>query len=172
MSTSQNPELTLLADDPRFDVQIERVLDAAFGPGRFSKVSERVREFATLDRALSRVALNGSSVIGCCRIYRISIGAKPALFLGPLAVAPDAQGAGLGQELVGATLRACDSASVDAIIVVGQPWMFAPFGFSEIPRDRVVMPGPVEARRFQWRALRDGGLEGLSGAVRAPHAAS
>ena len=58
------------------------------------------------------------------------------------------------------------------VIVVGQPWMFVPFGFTEVPQGRVVMPGPTEARRFQWRALRAGGLDGLTGAVRAPRAAN
>ncbi len=166
------PSPVLVPDDPRFDAPLEAVLDAAFGPGRFSKVSERVREFAALDRTLSRVALIDGAVAGCCRIYRIDIGATPALFLGPLAVAPQAQGAGLGQELVGASLKACETSGVGAVIVVGQPWMFAPFGFSEIPRDRVTMPGPVENRRFQWRALAAGGIDALAGAVTAPHAAS
>lgn len=166
------PSPVLVADDPRFDAPLELVLDAAFGPGRFSKVSERVREFAVHDRALSRIALIDGAVAGCCRIYRIGIGGTPALFLGPLAVSPQAQGAGLGQELVGASLKACETSGVGAVIVVGQPWMFAPFGFSEIPRDRVTMPGPVENRRFQWRALAAGGLETLSGAVTAPRAAS
>ena len=172
MSTSHSSRFLLVADDPRFDDAVENVLDAAFGPGRFSKVSERVREFAALDRGLSRVALKGSDITGCCRIYRISIGATPALFLGPLAVAPQTQGAGLGQALIDETLRACEGSGVGVVIVVGQPRMFAPFGFTEIPRDRVVMPGPVEARRFQWRALREGGLGAISGAVRAPRAAS
>ncbi|KAF0174244.1 MAG: N-acetyltransferase [Hyphomonadaceae bacterium] len=172
MSIPPVTEYALVADNPRFDSDIERVLDAAFGPGRFSKVSERVREFAALDRELSRVALKGCEVVGCCRIYRVLIGATPALFLGPLAVSPATQGAGLGQDLVGASLRACEASGVGAVIVVGQPRMFAPFGFTEVPRDRIAMPGPVEARRFQWRALRDGGLDGLAGAVRAPRAAS
>ncbi|MBL8560621.1 MAG: N-acetyltransferase [Hyphomonadaceae bacterium] len=166
------PSPVLVPDDPRFDASLEHVLNSAFGPGRFSKVSERVREFATLDRTLSRVALIDGVVSGCCRIYRIDIGQTPALFLGPLAVAPDAQGAGLGQELVGASLKASETSGLGAVIVVGQPWMFAPFGFSEIPRDRVTMPGPVENRRFQWRALAANGLENLAGAVRAPRAAS
>lgn len=162
----------LVPDDPRFDAPLETVLDAAFGPGRFSKVSERVREFSTLDRALSRVALSGETIKGCCRIYRIRIGETPALFLGPLAVAPSAQGAGLGQELVGASLAACDASGFGGVIVVGQPWMFEPFGFTRIPDGRVIMPGPTEARRFQWRALKEGGLDALAGAVRAPRAAS
>jgi predicted N-acetyltransferase YhbS len=172
VSNPKDFQLTLVADDPRYDAAVENVLDAAFGPGRFSKVSERVREFAFLDRALSRVALRGGDVAGCCRIYRISIGSTPALFLGPLAVSPSAQGAGLGQELVKASMLACETSGFGAVIVVGQPWMFAPFRFTEIPRDRVMMPGPVEARRFQWSALREGGLDGLAGVVRAPRAAS
>lgn len=159
-------------DDPRFDAPLETVLDAAFGPGRFSKVSERVREFSILDRALSRVAVKDGAVLGCCRIYRINIGETPALFLGPLAVSPAAQGAGLGQELVGASLAACEASGVGGVIVVGQPWMFEPFGFTRIPDGRVIMPGPTEARRFQWRALKGRGLENLAGAVRAPRAAS
>lgn len=162
----------LVPDDPRFDAALEHVLDAAFGPGRFSKVSERVREFSVLDRALSRIALKDGAVTGCCRLYRIRIGETPALFLGPLAVAPSAQGAGLGQELVGASIAACEASGVGGVIVVGQPWMFEPFGFTRIPEGRVVMPGPTEARRFQWRALKAGGLDDLAGAVRAPRAAS
>jgi predicted N-acetyltransferase YhbS len=162
----------LVPDDLRFDAPLETVLDAAFGPGRFSKVSERVREFSTLDRALSRVAVKDGAPIGCCRIYRIRIGETPALFLGPLAVAPDAQGAGLGQALVAASLEACEASGLGGVIVVGQPWMFEPFGFTRVPDGRVIMPGPTEARRFQWRALKNGGLEKLEGAVRAPRAAS
>lgn len=169
---SNSSDFSLVPDDPCFDATVEHVLNAAFGPGRFSKVSERVREFALLDRALSRIAVKGDVAVGCCRIYRISIGATPALFLGPLAVSPDAQGAGLGQALVGASLEACDVSGVGGVIVVGQPWMFVPFGFTEVPRDRVIMPGPTEARRFQWRALKDGGLDGLAGAVKAPRAAN
>jgi len=166
------PSCVLLPDDPRFDASLGHLLDAAFGPGRFAKVSERVREFAVLDRALSRLALIDGEVAGCCRIYRINVGATPALFLGPLAVAPNAQGAGLGQDLVGASLNASETSGCGGVIVVGQPWMFAPFGFSEVPRDRVIMPGPVENRRFQWRALAAGGLENLAGRVTAPRAAS
>ena len=164
--------MTIVPDNAAFDVALERVLTAAFGPGRFAKVSERVREFAVLDRVLSRVALRGADVLGCCRIYRINVGDAPALFLGPLAVAPDAQGERLGGALVQASLEACANADAQGVIVVGQPRMFAPFGFAEIPKDRVRLPGPVEARRLQWLPLRDGGLDGLNGAVRAPRVAS
>jgi predicted N-acetyltransferase YhbS len=35
---------TIVAEKPEHDAAIERVLDRAFGPGRFAKTSERVRE--------------------------------------------------------------------------------------------------------------------------------
>lgn len=162
----------IVPDDPAYDAALERVLTAAFGPGRFAKVSERVREFAPLDRTLSRVALRDGAPIGCCRIYRVALGATSMLFLGPLAVAPDAQGERLGGLLVGASLEACERAAAKGVIVVGQPRMFAPFGFAEVPRARVTLPGPVEARRLQWRALGGADLSAIGGAVSAPHAAS
>jgi predicted N-acetyltransferase YhbS len=163
--------LRIVEDDAAFDAPLERALTDAFGPGRFAKVSERVRESAVLDRALSRVALDGDAVLGCCRIYRIDIGGAPALFLGPLAVARASQGSGVGVALVEAALAACDATDAAAILVVGQPAMFARFGFVEIPRDRVTLPGPVEARRFQWRAVGGRTLD-VEGAVSAPRAAS
>lgn len=162
----------IVADDAAYDAALERVLTAAFGPGRFAKVSERVRERAVLDRTLSRVALEDGAPVGCCRIHRVAVGGTPALFLGPLAVAPSAQGARLGKQLVAAALDACDATDARAIIVVGQPYMFTPFGFTQIPQERVTLPGPVEARRFQWRALGGRSLDGVEGAVSAPRAAS
>jgi predicted N-acetyltransferase YhbS len=164
--------IALVPDDPAHDAALERMLTAAFGPGRFAKVSERVREFATLDRSLSRLAVRDGAVVGCCRIYRVALGDAPALFLGPLAVSPDAQGARLGGALVAAALEACERAGPSAILVVGQPRMFAPFGFIEAPKGRVLMPGPTEARRLQWRALGGADLGACGGRVSAPRAAS
>lgn len=164
--------ITIVPDDAAYDAALERMLTAAFGPGRFAKVSERVREAAPLDRALSRVALSGDTPIGCCRIHRIRLDATPMLFLGPLAVAPQSQGARLGGVLVAASLEACEATDAQGVIVVGQPRMFVPFGFVEVPQGRVKLPGPVEPRRLQWRALRGADLGALSGAVSAPRAAS
>ena len=164
--------IKIVPDAPAFDADLEIVLTAAFGPGRFAKVSERVREFAVLDRVVSRVALAHEAVVGCCRLYRIAVGGAPALFLGPLAVAPRAQGERLGFALVEAALAACAGDAALGVLVVGQPYMFTPFGFTEIPKDRVRLPGPVEARRFQWLGLQPGALDTLAGAVTAPRAAS
>lgn len=163
----------LVAEAPAHAQAIERVLDRAFGPGRFAKPSEHVRAFAPPLAALSRVAVAGTSVIGVCRISEIAIGDAPAFFLGPLAVDPDNQHAGLGHLLMKAVIEACAAdGRAGAIVLMGEPSFFSTLGFTQIPQGRVLMPTPVEARRLQWLELRDGACDALSGAVSRPRAAS
>lgn len=144
---------------------IERVLDRAFGPGRFAKPSERVREFARHNMAVSRVARLEGAVVGCCRIYDVSIGETPALFLGPLAVDPAAQHHGLGHRLVRETLSACAAGGGRVVFLMGEPSFFSVLGFKQIPDGRVAMPVPSEQRRLQWIALAHGALDAVSGTV-------
>jgi predicted N-acetyltransferase YhbS len=144
---------------------VERVLDRAFGPGRFAKPSERVREFARPAPALSRVAVLDGKVCGACRIYEICIGDAPALFLGPLGVDPDAQHHGLGHQLVSEALNACAAAGGRVVVLMGEPRFFSPLGFTQIPQGRVIMPTPVEARRLQWIGLAAGALDQIAGAI-------
>lgn len=159
-------------EHPVHAAAIERVLDAAFGPGRFAKVSERVREGARLDYARSRVALSGGKLIGCCRMWPAQVGLGRAFFLGPLAIDPRLQRSGLGAQLVEATLAAARGTEFDGVVLVGRPQFFSRFGFTQIPDGRVTLPGPVEPARLQWLALRPGGLERLAGALIAFRAAS
>lgn len=161
----------LIAEQAAHAPAVERVLDRAFGPGRFAKPSERVREFARHAFDLSRVAINDGDVVGVCRIYDIAVGGAPALFLGPLAVDPDAQHGGLGHALVAAAIEACSITDGQAIVLMGEPSFFSVLGFTQIPPGRVLMPGPAEARRLQWLALREGALEALSGTISRPRAA-
>jgi predicted N-acetyltransferase YhbS len=147
---------------------IERVLDRAFGPGRFAKISERVREFAAHAPALSRVVMADGALVGVCRIFHINIGETPALFLGPLAVDPAAQHGGIGHALVSDTLAACRADnSARPVLLMGQPAFFNVLGFTQAPNS-VVMPGPIEARRLLWLGLKDGALDGVAGAVSPP----
>lgn len=162
---------TYAAERPEHAAEIERVLDRAFGPGRFVKTSERVRERgAVLEPALSRVALDGDGAVkGVCRISRIDVGGTPAYFLGPLAVDPGAQHHGLGATLTREAVNACRaSRGAGAVVLVGAEAFFRPFGFAVVPQGRVLMPGPFDARRLLWLELRPGGLDGVTGMIRAP----
>ena len=160
---------TLTAERPEHHDAIERVLSRAFGPGRYAKTSERVRERgAVLEPALTRVALNDDGeVAGVCRIWRIEAGA-PAYFLGPLAVDPSEQAVGLGARLVQEAVAACRAGGGNGIIVVGAERFFRAHGFMLVPPDRLSMPGPVDRARFLWLALRPGGLDKVEGEIGAP----
>lgn len=160
---------TLIAEKPEHAEQIELVLDRAFGPGRFAKTSERVRERgAVFEPGLSRIALNDAGdVVGVCRIWRAEAG-QPVYFLGPLAVDPGAQSAGLGLALVQACVGACRTVGGGAIVLVGAEKFFAPAGFTRVPDGRVTLPGPTDPTRLLWQALRPGGLDKIEGELSAP----
>lgn len=158
----------LIAERGEHAAALEGVLDRAFGPGRHAKTSERVRERgAAFAPELSRVAIDADgAAIGCCRIWRVRIGDAPHLFLGPLAVDPARQHAGLGAALVRAATAACDAAEPDcAVLLVGAPAFFLPLGFSVVPKDCVTLPGPVDPARLLWRAPNAALLEQIAGAV-------
>ena len=77
----------------------EALLDVSYGPVRFSKTSERLRQGRLPD--LSFVATSGRRLVGTVRLWEVSAGpGRPALLLGPLAVAPDCRKRGVGSALV------------------------------------------------------------------------
>jgi predicted N-acetyltransferase YhbS len=159
----------LIAEKLECAAAIEGVLDRAFGPGRHAKTSERVRERgARLEPSLSRVALDDKGdVVGVCRIWSINVGA-PVFFLGPLAVDPGAQQAGLGLQMVRDAVAACRAKGGNGVLLVGAERFFRPVGFSVVPKDRIQMPGPVDPARLLWLDLRPGGLDKVQGELSAP----
>jgi predicted N-acetyltransferase YhbS len=160
----------LTAEKPEHADAIERVLARAFGPGRYAKTSERVRERgAVLEPALTRVALNDSGeIVGVCRIWRVEAGDTSLLFLGPLAVDPSEQAAGLGLALVHDAVAACRASGGNGIVLVGAERFFRAVGFTLVPPGKLFMPGPVDPARFLWLELRPGGLDKVHGELRAP----
>lgn len=162
--------LTLTAEKREHAVAIERVLARAFGPGRYAKTSERVREHgAILEPMLTRVAVNdGGDVVGVCRIWRVEAADVSIFFLGPLAVDPSEQAAGLGLSLVRDAVAACRAGGGNGIVLVGAERFFRAVGFTPVPLGKLTMPGPVDPARFLWLELRPGGLDKVHGALSAP----
>jgi predicted N-acetyltransferase YhbS len=165
-AAAQAPTLKLEQDQD--GAAIEVLLDHAFGPGRFTKVSERVREIAEFRQDLSFCAWDGVRLVGCVRMTRIAIGGTEAVFLGPLAVEADVRKFGTGGALVQAACDAAQKAGFARVLLVGDEPYFSRFGFSAAPARDVRLPGPVDQRRVLVRALREGGADGLSGLVMAP----
>ncbi len=143
---------------------VAALIAAAFGPGRFAKAAERLREGRTPDMALSFVAWDGERLAGSVRLWSVTVGREHCIFLGPIAVDPAWRSRGLGEALVEAACVAATEAGWRAVLLVGDAPYFGRMGFEAAPG--AVMPGPVDRRRVLARALAPGGFDGLAGPVR------
>jgi len=153
---------------PEDDAQIAAVVEGAFGPGRYAKAAERLREGNTHRADLSFVAEAGGRLVGTVRLWPVHVGDRPLVLLGPIAVDHAHRKGGLGQALVERACEAAKAAGFEAVMLVGDgPW-FERTGFSSAPGAAIVLPGPVDQRRVLVKALSPGGADGLSGAAR-PH---
>jgi predicted N-acetyltransferase YhbS len=145
--------------------RVDALIDQAFGPGRFVKTAERLREASTQRMELSICAWSGEVLLGAVRLWSIRIGDTPALFLGPIEVRPDHRRQGLAAAL---TEQACEAGRREGeqiVLLVGDLPIFASQGFEPIPPGRVILPGPVDLRRVLWRGLVPGALELAGGPV-------
>lgn len=144
----------LLPDAAIYDVAAEALYALAFGPGRHVKAAARLREGHRCCRDVSFVALAGGQLIGACRLWPlVTDQGQEALFLGPIAVAPDQQGQGLGGKLVEACLEASDRLTRLPVILVGDLAFFDSFGFQPVPKGRLILPGPADPNRLLWRQV-------------------
>ncbi|MBO0663282.1 N-acetyltransferase [Jiella sp. MQZ9-1] len=160
-------DVRFLPERPDHDAAIELIADEAFGPGRFARAAERVREMAPHDRELSFVAEHEAEIIGSVRLTPILVGAAPSLLLGPLAVRPAYKNRGAGKALMRLSAEAAKAKSERSIILVGDPPYYEPLGYYPLPPGTIAMPGPVDPRRLLGLELVAGGLDGVAGAIRA-----
>jgi predicted N-acetyltransferase YhbS len=152
---SSRPALAFTHETPQDQDAVEALLDHAFGPGRYVKSSERVREFADFAPELSFLAWNDGQLAGVVRLWRVKVGGTEVCFLGPLAVDAEARSEGLGGLLVERACEAARHAGEAAVLLVGDEPYFARFDFAAGPAKGVRMPGPVDQRRVLVRAFRD-----------------
>ncbi len=145
---------------------IEPLLDRTFGFDRQRKTVYRLRRGVAPVGKLRFVALAGDSgLLGSLRFWPVRIGAAHAILLGPLAVEPALQGAGIGRALVGHGLARAKRAGARLCAVVGEPAYYAPFGFRNASAAGLILPGPVEPERFQVLEIVPGALAGVTGLI-------
>lgn len=149
----------VVVETPLDAAGIEAVVAAAFGPGRFAKTAERLREGST--PAAGFVAHDDiGRVIGSVRLWPVVVGETPALFLGPIAVEAVSRSEGLGADLVAACIDHARTLGVGGVLLVGDAAYFERFGFTAAPD--AVLPGPVDMRRVLWLTA---GVDTVSGRV-------
>lgn len=166
LQSTPAPDAPSLAPERPQDAALaDALIDKAFGPGRFTKVSERVREFADFAPELSFCAWRGDRLVGVVRQWRVRAGETPIVFLGPLAVEADERSGGVGGLLVEQAGAAARAAGEHAIVLVGDEPYFARFGFSAACARNVELPSPVDRNRVLGVAFTPEG-ERLEGPVR------
>ena len=165
LSILQDLDLVFEAEHPTHAETIEALNAEAFGPGRFTRAAERVRERSPHDPALSRVAILRGEVVGSVRMTPVRIGDRRVLMLGPLAVRPAFKKRGIGRMLLALAAEAAAGAGETAIFLVGDRAYYMPLGYRSLPVGSVRMPGPVDEARILGLELVPGALEALRGEV-------
>lgn len=112
----------------------------------------------------SLVAVDGGEIIGHVLGTRASVGSSPALGLGPISVAPDRQGQGIGSALMSALLDAAEARGEALVGLLGDPGFYARFDFVPASMTAVTSPDPEWGDYFQIRTLAN--YEGESGEFR------
>jgi predicted N-acetyltransferase YhbS len=158
-----------IRQETTFDVAArEALLDAAFGEARFTKTSQRLREDRLPADGLSFVACSGGQLIGTVRLWDISAGpGRPALLLGPLAVAAHARNRGIGAALTRHALAEACGLGHAAVLLVGDAPYYGRFGFSEEKTGALWLPGPYERHRLLAYEIEPGALDKARGLVNA-----
>ena len=157
--------IAVVRETPADAVPIERLVERAFGPGRFARTAYRLRETAVPDPDLCFVARITTLLVGSNRMTPVRVGAAPALLLGPLTVDPAFQGRGIARALVSISLDAAAAAGPRLVILVGDEPYYRQFEFKRVPPGRLTMPGPVDPVRLLYRELVPGAFATLLGAV-------
>ncbi|WP_179378933.1 GNAT family N-acetyltransferase [Jannaschia marina] len=112
---------------------IRALTEAAFAPMTFSdgdeqEVIDRLR--ADGDLTLSLVAEDAGAVAGHVAFSPVTLGVPGEWFaLGPIAVWPERQGAGLGRHLIEAGLDALRARNAAGCVLTGNPALYGRFGF-------------------------------------------
>lgn len=166
LAPASRPEIVYLTEDPTHDPAILLINEEAFGPGRFARAAERVREQGPHERSLSFIAADRGEVIGSVRLTPIAVGGREGHLLGPLAVRPSHKNLGIGRELVRLSVAAARRAGSGFVLLVGDRDYYGPLGFSPVAPDSVVLPGPVDPRRILVAGKGEDVAAGLEGMVR------
>jgi predicted N-acetyltransferase YhbS len=165
------PAVSYEIERPEHGAAVEALYDEVFGPGRFAKTAERLREGNTAIADACLVAFDDEGLVGAVRMWPIRVGASgEAALLGPLAVAERRRGNGVAFRLMEQAIAACQARGMAAVILVGDESYYQRAGFAKTRRGQFQLPGPVDPDRVLMLGL-DPRAADLKGALSVPRAA-
>ena len=140
----------------------------AFGPGRFGRAAYRIREGVAPVSSLALTAWLDNRLVGGIRFTAVIVGEeRSALLLGPLVVDPVHKDKGYGKALVAEGLSRALRQGFHLVLLVGDMPYYGRFGFVQVPRGQITLPGPVDPRRLLSLELHPGAVAGAIGLVQA-----
>jgi predicted N-acetyltransferase YhbS len=149
---------TLIPLDNVDSALIEALLDRAFEPERRQRTAYKLREGVDWLPGLSFAAIDAEdNLVGTIQCWPVALtdpaGRRhPLILVGPVAVLPEAQGAGYGKALMTATIGALDPRAPLPQVMIGDPEYYGRFwGFSAEHTGGWTLPGPWEPRRLLVR---------------------
>ena len=155
-TASTIPPYTISLDATEHAAAVEALYDDVFGPGRFAKTAERLREGNKPIADASLVAVDSEGLTGVVRVWPVKVGETGrAAFLGPIAVAERRRGNGVAFKLMERAIGVCREQGYAAVILVGDYEYYERFGFHPAGDGRFQLPGPVDQKRVLIRDLSD-----------------
>ncbi|MEZ5939500.1 MAG: N-acetyltransferase [Hyphomonadaceae bacterium] len=161
---------TILQESPEHAADVEALYDDVFGPGRFAKTVERLREGNAPIPEACLVAVDDKGLTGVVRLWPVTVGdGGRAALLGPLAVAARRRGNGVAFKLMEQAIAVCAEQGYPAVVLVGDESYYTRAGFRRSEPGRFALPGPVDPKRVLVRELSAEGA-GLNGLLSVPRA--
>jgi len=138
--------------------EILSIHKAAFGEEQGAEIANLVDDLLEDETALPRlslVAIDGERMVGHILYTSVSIaGAKESLsarILAPLAVRPESQKQGIGQELINEGLNRLKASGVNLVFVLGDPGYYTRCRFIPAGEKGFCAPYPIpEAHAAAW----------------------
>jgi predicted N-acetyltransferase YhbS len=147
------PLVEIDAEQPGDAAVVDALVAQAFGPGRYAKTAERLREGSSPIPGLSLVAREDGQVVGTVRLWPVEAAGVRLAFLGPIAVDSGRRSEGLGAALVEQACAAAKTLGWPGVLLVGDEPYFGRFGFKRV---KAALPGPVNPARVLLLELQPG----------------
>lgn len=157
----------MLTQEAADDVaDIETLMDKAFGPGRQTRTVFRFRDGRAPLTEFGFTARLDGRMVASIRFWPVVLpGGTTVPLLGPLAVEPEIRGLGIGRALVRKGLDAVRESGAPAVLIIGDPGYYAPFGFSVDPVQALDMGGPLAPLTLMGIEFAEATLNAESGTV-------
>lgn len=148
---------------------IETLIETAFGPGRTARTIHRFRNGRMPLKGFGFVGRRGGETVASIRFWPAVLpDGRTIPLLGPLAVLPELRGLGMGRALVRKGLDSIRKAEASAVLIVGDPGYYAPFGFSVDPVRGLDIGGPVVPLTLMGIEFQPNVLSRLTGTIDPP----